>query len=379
LQDGLHLLTPKGRQLLEAAEASLGDQARAAIAASADAMDAVRGLDLESHELMAEERPDLSTWDALAPAVAAMLQRVKAATVKLRALFPNDDQPETRLLTADIDTAFSQQVDSMPETERDGHVERVLRFEPEDAASRIGGAVAALTSMLDADILRLGQQLRRPEITSDRWQLLGELHEMRSNSAQCFDALVAAVFKELSRLPPDQLIKGYADATRRALRLRADLRDLELQLERIEADISDGHATAQEVGPRLERLLRGFSERPSFEALRPADRKIVLELRSWALHDGSGALRRLEDLHRFLELMKGVNRRDVLIESDRRHLELGCMLLESDEASESTWPHVKLLYGRDARLDGVIRAWRQGRVPEAEALLSELDRIREGL
>jgi len=379
LQGGLHLLTPKGRQLLEAAGDDFGARARAALAATADAMDAVRGLDLESHELVAEERADLSTWDALAPAVAGMLQRVKAATVKLRGLFPYAEKPESQLLTADIDAAFSNPDAPMPESERDGHVERVLSFEPQDAASRVGGAVAALATMLDADILRLGQQLRRPEITSDRWQLLSALHEMRSNSAQCLDALVAAVVKELSRTPPDQLIKGYADATRRALRLRADLRDLELQLQRIEAELSAGGLTSEGVGPRIERLLKGFSERPSFEALRPSDRKIVLELRSWALHDGSGALRRLEDLRRFLELMEGVNRRDVLMESDRRHVNLACMLLESDEEVSATWPHVKRVYGRDRTLDDVIRAWRQGRVPDAETLLSELDRLRGAL
>lgn len=339
-------------------------------------MDAVRGLDLEAHELMAEERADLSTWDALAPDVSTMLQRVKAATLKLRSVFPEKEEAEAQLLTADIDSAFSFEEGTMPESERDGHVDRVLRFEPADASARVGGAVKALTTMLDSDILRLGQELRRPEITSDRWRLLGALHEMRSNSAQCLDALLAAVMKELSPLPSDQLIKGYASATRRAVRLRADLRDLELQLQRIESGLLEGQVSEEGVGPRIERLLRGFSERPSFEALRPSDRKIVLELRSWALHDGRGAPRRLEDLRRFLELMEGVNRRDVLLQSDGENVGLACMLLESDEGVEAAWPHVKLVYGRDPKLDGLIREWRQGRIPSSEALTEALAALR---
>ncbi|MEM1025485.1 MAG: hypothetical protein AAGD10_13460 [Myxococcota bacterium] len=379
MPDGSTLLTPKGRRVLTGADAEFAGPARDAIQACAEAMDAVKGLDLESHELMAEDRPDLSTWDALAPEVALMLQRVRQATQRLRSLFPEQAQTESQLLTADIDAAFSFGEGTMPGAQRDDHVERVLSFEPSDASARVGGAVKALTTMLDTDILRLGQELRRPEITSDRWRLLGSLHEMRSNSAHCLDALLAAIMKELSSLPSDQLVKGYANATRRALRLRADLRDLELQLQHIEAELREGRLREEGVGPRVERLLEGFSERPSFDALRPSDRKIVLELRSWALHDGRGASRRLEDLRRFLELMEGVNRRDVLMQSDEENVGLACMLLESDEGVDAAWPHVKLVYGRDPALDELIRAWRQGRAPEPEALMAPLIRLRSAL
>lgn len=367
------LLTEKGVEALsDFDDAALRNRARDALAVCKRALGAVDAVELSPHELADPGTPDLSTWNALASDTSALLTSVKEAITQLRALFPSDaEEAASEFGSDDIDIAFEMGGGTQPGAARDAAIDLAVEQMRGDPSSRVGSSIRALTGMLEQDILGFGNTMRRPEIASNRWMLLGALHELKMNCAQCLDAVAAAVVQELSSRPPELLLKRYANATGRSLRLRADLRDLRFEVERLKAQAELGLVDA--IGPRVEGMLGAFEQRDSYGFLRPSDKKQILEFRWWARQGAADARRRLEDFHRFLEVMGDINRRELLVRHDLRRIEEARMLLLSEEPMSSVFQSAKRLYGRSDRLDGIILEWRRGRTPRADELAPLLD------
>jgi hypothetical protein len=368
------LLKSRGRQALAAAEPAVQELVRRVLERCADGIRAVEAFDLTPYELQdAGGSGDLSTWNAVAPHARNLLVEVRRVIDDLEAMFP-DPAAASVPSTADIDAAFAFE----PASQRDAEVQSVVAGSDPERASA-GPAVRSLTGMLEQDLLRFGGLIRNQAVTTDRWLLLGALHEMGSNCAQCLDAVTAVVMQDVTTEPPERVLSRYVDVTRRALRLRFDVRDLRFEVEALQLGLNDGRVSGEDAAARLAELLQAFSGRASYRTLRPTDKRELLECRAWAARDGSQPERRLEDFLRWLEVMDGINRREHLVKSDRQNLSLSVMLLESDEPLDAVWTHVQLLYGRDRALDEIVRAWRQHQPPDREELSEALSTLREQL
>lgn len=351
------------------------ERALSGLEAVASALEAVRRLDLSPHELADGGNWDLSAWNALAPEVRTLLVSVRGAVDRLRGLFPpTESQPSVDLSSSDLEFAFAES-DFGPE--RGPQVDRALAEETSPVP-----VLEALTGMLEEDLLKFGQRMRSPQLVADRWALLGELHELKSNCVQCLDAVAAAILRPWTDQPVEQWLPDYASAATRVVRLRSRIVDLHREAGELQALLREDPEQDALAFRRMEEMLRQFAADPAYGDLRPLDKQQILLFRHWLMQAApswsSGRLR-LEDFVRFLEVMQDINRREVLRDHDREKLDVAIMLLESDEDLDAVMPQLEPVYGRWYPLDDLIRAWRGRSPPDVDQVYAEARAARDAL
>lgn len=366
------------------------ERARAleAIQICGDALAVVDGLDLAKHELAEVESSDLSTWNALAPEVRNLLLAVRAAADRLAQLCPwSEREPSEPGLN--LDAAFGELEMGTPAPIRDHReddIEAILRLLSGDARDDVARAISTLASMLSTDIVGFGQRLRNPRMTADRWQLLGELQELRSKCAQCLEAVLAAVVAAYTAEDLEVVLPRYQNQASRAVRLRAGVVDLAHDVEKLNKVLQA--AKPEESGPLrilLTQKLNTFAEQPAYRLLRPADKRELiffrLKLQGWA--QAAPALQELrqavEGFSKFLEVLRSINQREVLARHDRDRLQTLVMLLESEADSLEIAPHLEAIYGRSEALDRTIRRLRSGENLAIEAILEPVQEAHQSL
>ncbi|MGF1511284.1 MAG: hypothetical protein ACFB9M_17475 [Myxococcota bacterium] len=369
------LLKPEGLQALRDAEPAAAQLVRLLLETCLRGIQLADSVDLAPYELGDEELADLSTWNALAPQARTLLVTMRGVIADLRAPFPGSEVPWDLPDSGDIELAFS--TGPIPAKTRDDAVESVVDSSRSARSSQLGDSVMSLTAMLEQDVLQFGQLVRRPEVTADRWLLLGAFHELLMNCAQCLDAVAAVAVQHISSRPAEHLLTRYVDVTRRALMLRSDLRDLRFEVEDVQLRRKDASEGEEAAARRLLSLLDAFAGRMSYRLLRPLDKKALLEcrarLRSRVQEPGVSPMRVAEDMLRFMEMMDGINRREHLMVSDRRNLEVSMALMDAEAPLDRILPRVRLLYGRWLGLDRMIRRWRRGEKPSHPELREQLD------
>jgi len=350
-------------------------RAAAGLEAVAEALEVVRRVDLSPHELADGGTWDLSAWNALAPDVRTLLLSVRRAIERVRELYPAPpDADRAELGSIDLDLAFDDP-DCSPD--RGPQVDAALAEDTDPIP-----VIASLTAMLEADLRSFGQRMRSPQLMAERWALLGELHELQGNCVQCLDAVAAAILRPWTDQPVESWLPDYASAVTRVVRLRGRVVELQHEAAELQRIWESDPAQKGRVFRRLDEMLREFAADPAHGDLRPLDKQQVLQFRGWLMRaapDWEDGTHRLEDFVRFLEVMRDINRREVLRDHDHERLGIAIMLLESDEPVDAVRAELEAVYGRSNELDELLRGWRERETPSAEAVLDAARRARDAL
>lgn len=347
-----------------------------AIRACHVALQVVNALDLSEHELADPGTPDLSTWDALATPTRNVLMATRTAADRLLELFAAGEPTSESPSAEDIDAAFDAMeagTDLSPIRDKRGvEIEDIVSDE-EDVSRAIG----ALASMLQSDFISFGQRLRNPRLVSDRWALLGELHEFRSKCARCLEAVVATVIRWISSEDPEEILPSYHGATMQAVLLRREAVDLRLEV-LAHQDTLRGEDTGPdpvaEVRARLNATLDDLASRTVYDFLRPIDKRQIILFRIFlgAEETSRAEMRRqLEGFAKFLEVMGEINQRQELVKHDARQLDLAAHALIERRTADAV-RQLALVYGRHPALDEMIRRLRAGADIDPDEALQRL-------
>ncbi|HEY8208448.1 MAG TPA: hypothetical protein VIG99_13250 [Myxococcaceae bacterium] len=353
-------LAPGLRQVLD----SIQDRAFAArlrrvYTAAAAAVVRLSDMDLVRYETSTvDDAPDLSLWEEMAPVIRDTVMDVNGLLQVIREHFPQNVQGG---LADVVEKAVNETVGS----------------------SKPEGAVAALHSVmvrLAQQVTELGEGMRKPEVVSDRWNLLSEIQRFRTRFRHEIGELVfqsASVFADVHQ---KDVVPGYLEEVTSAVSIRATASDLvrvvNARREKIhEAEPEDTQWHAQQ----LEKELDLFGKTPAYRALRAQDKRAIVEFRGklgrMAAHPTTKP--ELEEVvDPFVELCRGLLRvkdRAILQQHDREVLAACGVKLEQAELAlqtASASPEAagllaeavltaQSLYGREAELDVFLRRARK--------------------
>ncbi len=249
----------------------LADRLERVHRAAAVAIDRLGHLSIAKYEPTSVETDggaDLSLWETMAPAIGDTLVGVNQLIAATHQEFPPPSRP----------TGLGDGGWAPPPASSD-----------ERLAQEVEAVLHAVAERLSKRVAELGQQMRRPEVVSDRWTLMAELQAFRADFRVRIGDLVyltAAAFEDVRR---EDVVPGYANqvAARAALRAAAaDLRrSLQGRLERAaKAEASARPALARQVAESLS----AFVSLPASVALRTPQKHQVLELRTRLLETAAG-------------------------------------------------------------------------------------------
>jgi hypothetical protein len=315
-------------------------------------------MDLVKYETTTvDDSPDLSLWEEMAPVIRDTVMDVNALLAAIRQQFP----PTIQGGLADV-------------------VERAVN----EAGSRTGTGDATSTlhaamNQIAQQITELGESMRKPELVSDRWNLLSEIQRFRTRFRQEIGDLVCQSAQIFADVHPREVVPGYAKELASAVTVRATVSDLlrvvQSRRDKVrEAEPEDIQWHAQQ----LEKELDVFGKTPAYRALRAQDKRAVVELRAklgQVATRPNPSRRDLEErLEPFLELVQkltSVNNRQILQQHDRE-VQAACgvkmeqaqqQLASSPEEAARTFAEAvqlaQSLYGRDPQLDGFLRRARK--------------------
>ena len=364
-------------------EPELRDRVEQAVTLCAEGLAAVDALDLSPHEITDDqEGQNLTVWNAVAPDVRQLLVTVGRVSETLRGLFPN--RTETISLDpADIEAALSD-MEFPIRDEREGEIDRLVQ----ESNDLVGAeaSVSQLASMLQFDFLAFGQRLRNPSVVADRWVLLGELQELKGKCTQCLEAIVATLVQPFTERSVQAIWPRYADATARARVLREKMVDLAYDIGVLHGKLtSSSGEDARAVRDALVARLNEFAGEEAYRFLRPADKRALSRFRiGLNAHEpdrrGVGEFRRfVDDMSTFLEVMRSINRRDLLVQHDLQALQSIQMMIDSEAGDEELHPLVRSVYGRDRVIDDLVRALRSGHRLDRTALIAAVEAAEDRL
>jgi len=351
-------LAPRLKQVLE----SIQDRAFAArlrkvYLAAAQAVSRLSDMDLVRYETSTvDESPDLSLWEEMAPVIRDTVVDVNVLLQVIREHFPQ-------------------------------HVQVGLGDVVEKAVNEVAGpgapdgAVEVMHSVmgrLAQQVTELGEAMRKPEVVSDRWNLLSEIQRFRTRFRQEIGTLVHQSALVFADVHPREVVPGYLEEVGSAVSVRATVSDLvrvvTARAEKIrEAEPEDTQWHAQQ----LEKELDLFGKTPAYRALRAQDKRAIVELRGklGQLVQHASTKVELEALMEpFRELSRGllqVNNRSLLQQHDREVLAgCGVKLEQAEQALSASSPDAPRLlseavlsaqglYGRDPQLDAFLRKARK--------------------
>jgi hypothetical protein len=355
-------LPPRLQALLEnLTDRDLAEQLEHVYRAAALAIDRLGHLSIVKYEPGTTEADgaDLSLWEEMAPAIRDTVVDVNRLITVIREQFP---LPERKPGSSDTDWR-------PPPASAD-----------ERLALEVEGVFQQSAERLARRVADLGERMRRPEVVSDRWELMTELQSFRLDFRSRIGDLVyltAAAFEDVRR---EEVVPGHALQMSAAVALRSaavDLRrSLQGKLERVARTGPEGlPALARQLGESL----GSFLTMQASITLRMRDKRSLAELRAWLQQvaaqprlEGEELLRRAQPFLANLERVAEELTTQVLMVHDRTvwaacgarleqasmHLFLGSpgaerVLLEALERASG-------LYGRSAAFDAFLRKSRRG-------------------
>ena len=229
--------------------------------AAAVATDQLSHLNIVKYEPTTAEQADgadLSLWETMAPALRDTLMGVNHLIAVIREQFP---APERQ---AGADSGWRP-----PPASADERLSQEVEVVFHKSADQLARRVA-----------ELGERVRRPEVVTDRWELMTELQSSRLDFRSRIGDMVyltAAAFEDVSR---EEAVPGYRVQTAAAAALRAALMDLRRSLQ---GKLEKVAQTAPERLPALARQvaesLSSFVTMPASFTMRMKDKRGLLEVR----------------------------------------------------------------------------------------------------
>ncbi len=188
---------------------------------------------------------DLSLWETVAPLVASTLADVNALLLEMRAQFP----------------------------------ESAIVIDPTE--NEIDRLIQQSLGELQGLVIAFGRQVRDPSVVGDRWNLAGELQNVRSAFRQRIGRLVFETAQQLGDCRRGDVDPSHVDAVSSAVVIRSTGADLSrLMIARIqkvnEAELQDTPWHAAQI----EKELDAFGRTAAWRLLQAAEKKAVLEFRN---------------------------------------------------------------------------------------------------
>ncbi len=321
---------------------------------------------------------DLSLWETMAPAIRDTVVDVNRLVDAIRQAFPPPQKVEA-----------------------DGDWRPPPASSDERLAEEVEAVLHACAERLARRVTELGERIRRPEVVSDGWALMGELQAFRADfRAQIGDLvyLTAAAFEDVRR---EEVVPGHTAQVAAAVALRDAAADLRRSLAaKLERAVRAEPTALPALARQLEDSLAAFATLKASVLLRMADKRTLVELRGRLREAGARPQLTAAEVtalvEPFLAVLEGLSEgltRDTLGAHDRAiwsacrarleqaamHLELGSpgaerILSESLTAAGA-------LYGRDGAFDTFLRKARAASDESLEEaqVRETLERFRERL
>ncbi|WP_224363845.1 hypothetical protein [Hyalangium versicolor] len=350
--------------------------------AAAVAIDQLSHLNIVKYEPTTAEQADgadLSLWETMAPALRDTLVDVNHLIAVIRKEFPAPERSAGadsgwRPLPASADERLSQEA------------EVVFQKNAEQLARRVA---------------ELGERVRRPEVVTDRWELMTELQSSRMDFRSRIGDMVyltAAAFEDVSR---EEVVPGYGVQMAAAAALRGALvdlrRSLQGKLERVARTAPEGMAG---LTRQVAESLGSFATMPASLTLRTRDKRLLVELREQLQKvAGAGPVaaeelpRRVQpflaELERIIEqlttqVLTGHDRAawsacNAQLEQISMHLHLSSR--GAERVLQAALDGAGAIYGRSATFDAFVRKSRRAAAEglEEQAVRETLDQFREQL
>ncbi|MCE9673073.1 hypothetical protein LY474_35230 [Myxococcus stipitatus] len=351
--------------------------------AAAVAIDRLGHLSIAKYEpttVEPDEGADLALWETMAPAIGDTLVGVNQLVTAIHKEFPPPSRP-----AGPGDEGWAP-----PPASSD-----------ERLAQEVEAVLHASAERLSKRVSELGQQMRRPEVVSDRWTLMAELQAFRADFRVRIGDLVyltAAAFEDVRR---EDVVPGYVHQVGARAALRAAAADLRRSLQgRLERAAKAEPASRPALARQVAESLSAFITLPASVALRTPQKHTVLRLRARVQEEGARAELAAQTLPGLVEPFLAfldettedvtrawltVHDRKVWascgakLEQAEMHLALGSrgaarVLADAVDTAAA-------LYGRSAPFDGFLRKARQEAAEGLDAATARglLERFRERL
>ena len=352
------LLPPALESALSSVPESQATRLRQVCNGAASALDRLTDLDLLQYESpVTTDSLDLSTWEEMAPVVAATLRDVNAFIDLVRT-----------------------QLAAQPAVSRSGLASLVEDAVLDDAArARLEQVLESAASQLFEQVQALGAKVRDPSVVADRWNLLAEVQASRTRFREHIGTLVFDLVAPFADVERSEVVPGLAQEVAGAVSVRAAVADLRRVLDARAGKLRQ--ASAEDVqwhAQHLEQEMDAFGRTAPYRSLRAQDKRRLIEyrheVRAMAAEPLPAKVDVMEVCQRVLELVKSlavVSQRALLRRHDHEvwarsgvKLEQAEALLAIDrraaavalaEASELAAG----LYGRSEPLDDFLRRARK--------------------
>ena len=352
------LLPPALESALSAVPESQATRLRQICHGAANALVRLTDLDLLQYESpVTASSLDLSTWEEMAPVVAATLRDVNAFIDLLRT-----------------------QLAAQPASRGNGLASLVEDAVLDDATrARLERVLESGAEQLFEQVQTLGTKVRDPGVVADRWNLLAEVQASRTRIREHIGTLVFDLVAPFGDAERAELVPGHAEEVAGAVAVRAAVADLRRVLEARASKLRQ--ASAEDVqwhAQHLEQEMDAFGRTAPYRSLRAQDKRRLIEYRhevqSMAALPLPGKADVMELCQRVLELVKSltvVNQRALLRRHDHEVWARSGVKLEQAEsllATDRRAAAVALaeaaeiaagLYGRSEPLDDFLRRARK--------------------
>ncbi len=352
------LLPPALESALSAVPESQASRLNQLCHGAASALARLTDLDLLQYESpVTTDSQDLSTWEEMAPVVAATLRDVNAFI----------DLVRTQLAV-------------QPAVRSSGLASLVEDAVLDDAArARLERVLESSAAQLFEQVQGLGAKVRDPAVVADRWNLLAEVQASRTRFREHIGTLVFDLVAPFADVERSEVVPGLADEVTGAVTVRAAVADLRRVLESRASKLRQ--ATAEDVqwhAQHLEQEMDAFGRTAPYRSLRAQDKRRLIEYRHEVRAMAAQPLPSKADVmdvcQRVLELVKSlmvVNQRSLLRRHDHEVWARSGVKLEQAEALlviDRRAAAVALaeaaelaagLYGRSEPLDDFLRRARK--------------------
>jgi hypothetical protein len=370
------LLPPALESALSAVPESQSTRLRQVCDGAASTLSRLTDLDLLQYESpVTTGSLDLSTWEEMAPIVAATLRDVNGFVDLVRTQLAAQPQSRGNGLASIVE-------DAVLDDAARAKLERVL----ESAATQLVEQVQSF-----------GVKVRDPAVVADRWNLLAEVQASRTRFREHIGTLVFDLVAPFVDVERSEVVPGHAEEVAGAVTVRSAVADLRRVLESRASKLRQ--AAAEDVqwhAQHLEQEMDAFGRTAPYRSLRAQDKRRLIEYRHEVRTMAGVPLPAKADVmeacQRVLELVKSlavVNQRALLLRHDHEVWARSGVKLEQAEALlaiDRRAAAVALaeaaeiaagLYGRSEALDEFLRRARKQSLSLIDP--GEVDRVVEEL
>ncbi len=292
-------------------------------ATSVHALQDLSDLDLSSVAQHNTEEKAHEAWELMGPAVDAAFGRVKSLVQLVRTLFPESvDKDEV--------SAALEALDAANATQGLRNSTGIRRRMDEADESDIQEAVRLLHSMrasIEDELALFEKHRRQTQVGVDRWFLMDHVDHFQARMSGSIGELIFLTARSFADVRKSEVVPFYSDDLEGAIVLRQTISVLRDNVMFIAHALSraDEHPFLLDCARRVLREIEQFRSSPGYAPMRAADKRMVLRIRSELMeyldsqsHDEGPLRKTMASLVTLLELLRGVNMREVLRVNDEK-------------------------------------------------------------